>query len=252
MGQVTNGIHKIEITEVGTTNWRTLGYTNIDSAAIAEEEGTTTDFNVEELDTPLFSRFIPGKTTLNFDIADPNLGAFVEVFGGTIVGVGDAAKWQSPNSYTQKEFAVRIAPEIGYFMQFNRMLFKPLKNFALGKNNLTMITVNADMLQPADSNVPAFEIGGLVSPDGATGTMTAQTITFGAQADLAVAATRTLAATASSGLPVTYLSTDPTIVSVNGNVITGVAVGIAQIIATQMGNSNYASAPAVVQEIEII
>jgi len=251
MGQVTNGIDKIEITEVGTNNWRTLGYTNIDSASITEEEGTTTDFNVEELDKPLFSRFIPGKTTLNFDIADPNLQAFQEVFGGTIVGVGDAAKWQAPRNYVQKEFAVRVTPQIGYIMLFNRMLFKPLKNIALGKNNLAMITVNADMLEPANVNTPAFEIGGKVSEQGSTGSMIAQTINFGPIPNQVTGATYLMAATTTSGLPVTYQSTNPAVATVNGAAVTAVSSGTAQIIATQSGNTMYSTAPPVVQEIDV-
>lgn len=163
MGQITNGIEKIEVSPVtGTEAWEILGYTNIDTAAITEEEGTTTDFMVEELDTALFSRFTPGKTTITWEIADPELDTFVTIFGGAITGTGDAAVWAAPLSYVQKEFKVRITTKIGYLFTFNRMLFKPLKNFALGKNSLTSVTINGDMLQPVDGTTPAFLVGGLV------------------------------------------------------------------------------------------
>lgn len=251
MGQITNGVDKIEITEVGTEDWRILGYTSIDTAAVSEEEGTTTDFNVEELDTPLFSRFTPGKTTIAWDIADPSLPAFVEVFGGTITGIGDAAQWNAPASYVQKEFRVRITPKIGYMMLFNRMLFKPLKNFTLGKNNLTAITVNADMLQPTDGVTPALVLGGLVEGGGSTGTLTPQTITFAALSAMNVDDDVTVAPTASSGLPVTLMSTDPSVATVDGLTITAVSDGTCDIVATQNGNTMYAPAPPVVQTLVV-
>lgn len=251
MGQITNGIDKIEIAEVGQTNWRVLGYTNIDSAELLEEDGTTTDFNVEELDDPLFTRFVPGKKTLTFQIADPDLNTFKEVFGGNISGVGNAAVWEAPTHRVTKEYAVRITPQIGYVMEMPRVVLKPKMNFQLGKNRISMIDISADILKPT-GGAASISIGNKVTEEGSTGTLQPQTITFGTQADLAVGDTRTLPATASSGLVITYQSTDPAKVSVNGNVITGVSLGIAQIIATQMGNTMYAAATPVVQEIDII
>lgn len=174
----------------------------------------------------------------------------MEVFGGAVTGVGQNAKWEAPTAFTQKEFAVRVTPKVGYIMQFNRMVFKPLKNFTLGKNNITAIRINADMLQPAGGIAP-FSIGGLVDGNGGTSPQLAQTITFASQTPLAVGATRTLPEFSSVGLTVTYQATDPTKVSVNGNVITGVVAGTTQIIATQLGNSTYLPANPVVQSITI-
>lgn len=250
MGQITNGIDKIEIAEVGTENWRTLGYTSIDTASINEEDGNTQDFNVEELDTPLFSRFTPGKTTISFQVADPALATFVEVFGGTISGVGTNAQWSAPAAYIQKEFRVRVTPKIGYVMLFNRMLFKPLKSFPLGKNNLTTITVNADMLQPTDGVTAAFIIGGTVDGTGQTGSLLSQTISLLVDY-MDTGDTQTVSAVATSGLPVTLMSDNPAVATVNGLVITAVAAGICNIIATQMGNTQYAAAPPVVEKLEV-
>ncbi len=49
----------------------------------------------------------------------------------------------------------------------------------------------------------------------------------------------TLTATASSGLPVTYVSSDPTVATVSGNVVTIIGLGLATITVSQGGNSNY-------------
>jgi|GEM_PF-2162614 len=251
MGQVTNGIDKIEIADIGDTNWRTLGYTNIDSATVTNDGGNTNDFTVEEIDIPLFSRFTPGKDTLAFQIADPNLAAYTEVFGGTITGVGDAAVWNAPLAYVQKEFKVRITPKIGYVMTFNRMLFRPVRNWNLGKNNLKMIDVSADVLVPIDGITPAIQLGGVVSGSG--GSQTAQTITFAPLGSKSISGDSPimLAATASSGLPVTYMSDDQTKATISGNVLTLLATGTVNIIAIQMGNPTYAPATPEVNALTI-
>jgi len=55
----------------------------------------------------------------------------------------------------------------------------------------------------------------------------------------------TLTATASSGLPVTYTVSDPTIATVSGNILTLLSPGTAVITATQAGNVNYLAAAPV-------
>ncbi len=52
-----------------------------------------------------------------------------------------------------------------------------------------------------------------------------------------------LNATASSGLPVVYRSTDPSVATVNGNLVTIVGGGTAAIVASQPGNDVYRAAP---------
>jgi len=74
-------------------------------------------------------------------------------------------------------------------------------------------------------------------------TTTPQTITFPVipthkLSDLKV----TLAATASSGLPVTYILGSPNHASIAGNILTLKAIGLVQIVASQSGNSAYAPA----------
>ncbi|HEY0110253.1 MAG TPA: LamG-like jellyroll fold domain-containing protein, partial [Fibrella sp.] len=67
-----------------------------------------------------------------------------------------------------------------------------------------------------------------------------QTITFNAIPQLQYGAPNyTLTATSTSGLPITYQSTNPQVATVSGNVLTIVGIGAAQIIATQPGNAFY-------------
>jgi hypothetical protein len=61
----------------------------------------------------------------------------------------------------------------------------------------------------------------------------------------------TLAATASSGLVVSYTSSNAAVATVSGNRVTIVGAGTATITASQSGDANYNAAPAVVQAVTI-
>ena len=77
-------------------------------------------------------------------------------------------------------------------------------------------------------------------------TLATQTITFPAIPSTPLGTgTVTLAATASSGLAVTYTSATPTICTVAGSTVTLVATGNCGIVAHQAGNFEYYAAPAV-------
>ena len=65
-------------------------------------------------------------------------------------------------------------------------------------------------------------------------------------------ADRTLNASSDSGLPVTYTSSDPNVIAVNGNVVSFVGVGNGIVItAKQIGNNNYKAALDVTQTINV-
>jgi hypothetical protein len=61
-----------------------------------------------------------------------------------------------------------------------------------------------------------------------------------------------LAATSTSGLPITYKSSNPKVASIIGNVVTILKVGETTITASQSGNSSYNAAPKVKQTLRVI
>ncbi len=82
--------------------------------------------------------------------------------------------------------------------------------------------------------------------------ITAQTITFGTLAEKTFGdATFDLTATASSGLAVSYASSNTAVATVSGNTVTIVGAGLANITANQTGDSNYSPATAVVQTLTV-
>ena len=81
---------------------------------------------------------------------------------------------------------------------------------------------------------------------------TAQTITFGTAPSVTVGATGVVAATGgASNNPVVFTSNTATICTVSGSVVTGIALGTCTIAANQSGNTTYAAAPEVTQNISV-
>ena len=80
----------------------------------------------------------------------------------------------------------------------------------------------------------------------------AQTITFPAIPSKAYgAASFNLGATATSGLPITYTSSNTNVATVSSNAVTIRGVGTATITASQSGNANYVAAPSVGQVLTV-
>jgi streptogramin lyase len=80
---------------------------------------------------------------------------------------------------------------------------------------------------------------------------TPQTITFGAISSQSANSTLALAATSSSGLPVAFASTTPTICTVSASTATLLAAGTCTIQARQPGNGVYGIAPIVTQSFTV-
>ncbi len=62
----------------------------------------------------------------------------------------------------------------------------------------------------------------------------------------------TLVATSTSGLPVTFTSSNPKIAAVSGDALTPAIIGTTTITAMQDGNENYNAAPEVTHDLEVI
>ncbi len=97
----------------------------------------------------------------------------------------------------------------------------------------------------------------LTQPTGLTANITAaplvpQTITFNALANVVYGdANFNLTATASSGLTVSYVSSNTNVATITGNVVTIVGVGTTTITASQSGDSVYDAAPSVNQTLTV-
>ena len=133
---------------------------------------------------------------------------------------------------------------------------------AYSSSNPAVATVSGDVVTAVaagTTNITASQAGNatyaaatsVMQPLSVTALLT-QSITFGSQAALTVGATRTLPATSSAGLTLTYISSNPAVAAISGgNIVTGIAAGSVDITATQAGNATYAFAPSVNQTLLI-
>jgi uncharacterized repeat protein (TIGR01451 family) len=94
---------------------------------------------------------------------------------------------------------------------------------------------------PAPEATQSFPIGGAAP----------QTITFGPAPSLVVGGTGRVSATSTSGNPVTFSSNTPSICSVSGDLVSGLAAGMCTIAANAAGNSLYEPAPQTTQNITV-
>jgi len=83
-------------------------------------------------------------------------------------------------------------------------------------------------------------------------TIAAQMITFAALSNVTLGVPPfTISATASSGLPVSFASTTPSVCTVSGSTVTIVGAGTCSITASQAGNATYAAATPVTQSFTV-
>ncbi|WP_298152525.1 YDG domain-containing protein [Flavobacterium sp.] len=116
----------------------------------------------------------------------------------------------------------------------------------------TGISVTAAGFALAGTNAGNYTL--TAQPSGLTADITKanQTITFGALADKAATDPAfNLTGTASSGLTVTYISSNPAVATVSGNTVTLVGAGDTTITASQAGDSNYNAASDVAQNLHV-
>ena len=110
--------------------------------------------------------------------------------------------------------------------------------------------ITPDVATGGTFNAGNYEIA--YAPGSLTVNKAGQTITFGALADRTFGdAAFSLTATASSGLTVSYSSSDPTVADVSGNTVTLLKAGVTTLTATQAGDGNHTAAPPVLQVLNV-
>jgi len=118
-------------------------------------------------------------------------------------------------------------------------------------NTVTIVGVGTTTITASQAGNTNFNAAVDV-PQDFTVNRAAQTITFNAIAskkfgDLSF----TLGATASSSLPISYVSSDLTVATISGNTVSIIGVGTTTITASQAGNANYFAAADVLQNFTV-
>ncbi|HAS39923.1 MAG TPA: hypothetical protein DCS93_05560, partial [Microscillaceae bacterium] len=184
------------------------------------------------------------------------------------------------NSIPFTSFTAPVGGAAGYVVKINNSnTFTTLTNGALPTANTTWAGAGEQVIYAGTSVNPGITVTGLTSgityyfkvfaynDCGGTNTFEStgteantatpkadQTITFALGAD----ATKTfgdapfnLNGTASSGLAVTYTSSNTAVATISGNTVTIVGVGTTTITASQAGNTNFNAAPDVTQTLTV-
>lgn len=160
MSQINNGLAQLKIGNIANdggmgTTLTALGYITEDSFKINTEDGTTTDFMVEEIDDPIFSRTTAGKLSFEFEIANPDATVLVTVFGGSSDTNG---AYTPPSSAPVIEKSLEVIPNQGFGFKVPRAKITAKFSDTLGKNQLLKVVVTAQILAPTKTGEPKFKM----------------------------------------------------------------------------------------------
>lgn len=186
-----------------------------------------------------------GNNCINFTNSTNNILNSAITFPATGNIINGALSYTSP----EVDFVMDGA-ELEYSTNSNGLIYVQAKGTSVIDGGLTAVQTTEDMIGTTRSepgNVGAIEY---VAP----GEKQAQIITFTGveSARFSEAANINLAATASSGLAITYSSSDHSIATVVGNVLTPQGVGRVTITASQAGNESYEAASDVSVDVFFI
>ena len=163
MGQVNNGISKIEIGPIAVdggmgTSLKQLGYTTEDSFKWNSTDPEKKEYFVEEIDSAFYTATKAGKVGFIFEIANPDIDTLVDLFGGTKTGTGTTATWAAPAVTPTIERSVKITPKIGIGFNLPRVLITAKWTDSMGRNALLGITVSRDVLAPTKTGMAPYEV----------------------------------------------------------------------------------------------
>lgn len=136
------------------TSLTELGPTVTDTAILSDEAPTTTDFPVEEYDTPFYTQITPGKSTVALSIYDVEPASLVRVLGGTIsVDASGNNVWEAPLETPQIEQSVRLITQKNGIIDIPRGKVSGIKQFNFRKSALFQLDITVDILKPEKDGV---------------------------------------------------------------------------------------------------
>ncbi|HZF64202.1 MAG TPA: hypothetical protein VEZ55_06955 [Chitinophagaceae bacterium] len=135
-----------------------VGATVSDTAALTTEEGTKTDFNIEESDAPFFSiESAPGRKVLAWSSYDVDLDTLSRFWGGTVAAAsgGNGRSWEMPDTLPVIERSIEIETKDGWKIQIPRLSLTAKLQWNLQKTKLAQIDLEGVILKPEKAGVSA-------------------------------------------------------------------------------------------------
>ncbi|KAA2241670.1 hypothetical protein F0L74_17485 [Chitinophaga agrisoli] len=131
-----------------------LGPTVTDTAILTDAAPTTTDFNVEELDTPFYTQVTPGKSTVALSVYDVEPASLVRVLGGAAsVDQSGNSVWEAPLEAPQIEQSIRLITQKNGIVDIPRGKVSAIKQFNFRKSALFQVDITIDILKPEKEGV---------------------------------------------------------------------------------------------------
>lgn len=167
MGKITIGLSKIEIGDIAVdggmgTSLAQLGYTYKDSCSLVTADPETTEHYAEEVDDPVVSFDKVGKTTLSFQVMNPDVDTLQTLLGGT--GNTTSGVWSAPATIPVIEKSVKITPTQGLYFEIPRMKLTAKINANFGKSGIFLIDVVGTVLAPTKTGEPKLKATRITTP----------------------------------------------------------------------------------------
>lgn len=132
-----------------------VSYAVIDTPVFTTSEGTKTDFEIEDSDTPYYSKTAPGPTTFAASFYGLSAAVLSQFFGGVaVIGAtsADPDTWEAPAQLPTYERSIAVQHTQGGHLEIVRASISATLEWAFQKNNLPRINMVATVLTPTKVN----------------------------------------------------------------------------------------------------
>ncbi|MEZ2446125.1 hypothetical protein AB6805_30630 [Chitinophaga sp. RCC_12] len=157
------GLSKIEFGDVAGdggmgTVLAEFGATVSQTAVLANESPTVTDFPIEEQSAPFYSVSIDGKTTLAWSSYNVEPASLVLVKGGTVTTDASGTTWNAPNETPNMEKSLKVTMKDGTVVQVPRGKIDAVFQWNFQKDKLAQVDLTYTILLPEKANTPMLSI----------------------------------------------------------------------------------------------
>ena len=138
-----------------------IGATVKDTASLTTTEGTKTDFEIEEEDSPYFSiESTPGKKVLAWSIYDVDLDTLARFWGGVVNAAagGVGRSWDMPDSLPVIERSIEIVTKDDWTLKIPRVSLTAHLQWNLQKTKLAQVDLSGTILTPTKAGVAQVTI----------------------------------------------------------------------------------------------
>lgn len=136
-----------------------IDYAVIDTPLFSIPEGETTDFLIEQSDTPYYSKKTPGVPVFTVSIYGLSAAVLAKHFGGTYTPgatSADPGSWDAPDQILTQEKSIVAEHTQGGYLKIVRGAVSATADWNFQKNNLPRINLSISVLTPTKAGTKPF------------------------------------------------------------------------------------------------